>query len=549
MKGIGTTGASRGRVGVTRTGVEIGLDVGIGQLGISTDYGGGIVVGIGGQKIVWGREGGKIHYNVGGLEVIVEARDCVVVETKKIAGMVVARRTYPDPGCKLLPEPPKEPIPTPTPSSTGIDLPSTEEVGWVVFDMLDLYYVGIGLQYTLKTTRTISDIEKKNKTASSLPFKLVSKNNPGGAIDYTIPKNTSIHNFQTYYSAYNNPDRATAQASQPYPVNTYYWWYVAGFFGKVGEIKKFIEVVKKNNDANIASLPSKNTSVSGGFHTGGLNHYYFIPTAFIPLKDEIVFLPPPSTGNQPPMPESCCEALQADIEDIKNVLATKEILAGKLTFPWELRMPGGKGEEVIMDYPSLARAIAQMIDHLGIHPPKLSIKDINNAVAGDQSLNNQFPSVTKGFEALMAQVWDANADVDTLTNILYRLSWLNVQQTMSMAKVSAKVECLVDMLGGETEPSETTITTPFNISAGIKNTEEPTTRGKGFGKNIKTQESNKINKKIDANTEIATESLLPDFLKVRENPISVERFSGGTDINDKLDMLIMMIESLRRGQQ
>src|SRR4028118_54143 len=108
MIGIGGTGRSgqtRGAVGVTPTGIELGIDVGIGQLGISTDYGGGIVIGLGGQKIVWGREGGKISYNVGGLlQLTVEARDCVVVETRKIAGQVVSRHTYPDPGCKLPPE-------------------------------------------------------------------------------------------------------------------------------------------------------------------------------------------------------------------------------------------------------------------------------------------------------------------------------------------------------------------------------------------------------------------------------------------------------------
>jgi hypothetical protein len=206
-----------------------------------------------------------------------------------------------------------------------------------------------------------------------------------------------------------------------------------------------------------------------------------------------------------------------------------------MTFPWKWRMPGGQGEEIIMDYPNLMRAIAQMIDHLGIHPPKLSIKDINNAIAGDQSISNQFPSATQGFEALMAQVWDANADVDTLTNFLYRLSWLSVQQSMNMAVLSGKVQSVLDMVGGETEPSETSITTPFNIGAGI--VEKPS-KEKGFGKN-------QINSKIEANTEIATESLLPDFLKIRENPIIIETFSGTQDLFDKITILTLKIESLQ----
>lgn len=236
------------------------------------------------------------------------------------------------------------------------------------------------------------------------------------------------------------------------------------------------------------------------------------------------------------MPESCCESLKADIEDIKSVLATKEMLAKKLTFPWRLRMPGGEGDEIITDYPNLARCIAQMIDHLGIHPPKLSIKDINNAIAGDQSINNQFPSATQGFEALMAQVWDANADVDTLTNFLYRLSWLCVQQSMNLAVVSSDIQCIKDMVGGRTKPGTATLVTPFNIGAGVN---ESSTKGKGFGKG-----SGGIDQKIDVNTELSTESLLPDFLKIRENPVVIETFDGDKDVVDMLSMLILKVETL-----
>lgn len=66
--------------------------------------------------MTWGREGGTIHLGVGGFEVDVEARDCIVTETKSIFGQVVAQRSYPDPGCKspereekLEPKPPQSP--------------------------------------------------------------------------------------------------------------------------------------------------------------------------------------------------------------------------------------------------------------------------------------------------------------------------------------------------------------------------------------------------------------------------------------------------------
>jgi len=549
MKGIGTTqssGRSRGNVGVTPTGIEIGIDIGIGQLGISTDYGGGIVIGIAGQKIVWGREGGKIRYNVGGFEVIVEARNCVVVETRKIAGMVVGTHVYPDPGCKKLPPEPENPKPPLDPNSSNpspIEVPDLDVQGWVFLHVKSSGYTFAGeFGESLIFRKILSPIDERLPGfVGRAPLKLSSQVMRKTPRPYTFPEviiekngvQLFVHQIPIY-------DPISVRDSNGFFVNIEIGRqnassiYFTGdkqplfFWGKFKDIRKFI----KTNNTNVEERK--------GLYPTSYSVTEYIPFACIPYYGKIdAPPPPPSAGNQPPMPDRCCEALKADVEDIKEVLATKEILAGKLTFPWKLRMPGGEGDETIMDYPSLVRAIAQMLDHLGIHPPKLSIKDANNAIAGDQGLSNQFPSATQGFEALMAQVWDANSDVDTLTNILYRLSWLNVQQTMTTAKIAAKVQVISDMLGGETELSESTITTPFNIGAGIK---EKSSKGRGFGKN-----QGSIDSKIDANTEIVTESLLPDFLKVRENPITIERYSGGADLNDKIDMIILKLESLQRG--
>jgi hypothetical protein len=552
MRGTGATqssGRSRGNVGVTPTGVEIGIDIGIGQIGISTDYGGGIVLGIGGQKIVWGREGGKIHYNIGGFEVTVEARNCVVVETRKIAGIVVGTHVYPDPGCKKPPSEPEKPRPPldPNPDDPSpIEVPDLDISGWVFLHIKASGYsfagqFGEGLIFR----KILSPIEERiPRFVGRAPLKLSSQVIRKAPTSYTFPEviiekngvQLFVHQIPIY-------DPVPTRDSNGFLVNTEIMRqdassiYFTGdkqplfFWGNFRQIRKFIKTNNTNNQKIKSLYPKSYSSITE-----------YIPFACIPYTGTVDTPPPlPSAGNQPPMPDRCCEALKADIEEIREVLAVPEILAGKLTWPWKMRMPGGQGEEVIMDYPSLIRAVAQMIDHLGIHPPKLSIKDANNAIAGNQSLDNQFPSATQAFEALMSQVWDSNSDVDTLTNFLYRLSWLNVQQSMNMAKVSAQVQVISDMLGGETEPSETAITTPFNIGAGVK---EKSTKGKGFGK---TKTQNTIDSKIDANTEIVTESLLPDFLKIRENPIVIERYSGGADLNDKIDMIILKLESLQRG--
>lgn len=544
MRGTGATGATRGMgrtegvVGRSSGGIELGLKVGgIGQLGISTDYGGGIVVGIFGQKIVWGREGGNIHYNFGGLEVIVEARDCVVVETRKIFGQVTGRHVYPDPGCKQ----PKLPD-TASTKRPGVGSKLEELPG---FDNNCLYYV-IWLQHG-RATRIIFN-KSLVKTGEHEYYRLGTWTSTG---DVLRVENLEIGYFSPGYIEWH--DYPTRSDRAGYAINSN-----EGFAQIVGPGVQSPGIIEGDNAITFAN------GASGYLYNygDGIKNWikYWVapdaawefsvvkiscrnsnqPPTYLTPKTPSSNLPSPSAGNQPPMPESCCEALAADIEDIKEVLACKEILAGKMTFPWSWRMPGGQGEEIIMDYPNLLRAIAQMIDHLGIHPPKLTIKDINNAIAGDQSINNQFPSATQAFEATMAQIWDANADVDTLTNFLYRLSWLCVQQSMNLARLSGDVQALKDMLGGATELVESSITTPFNIGAGV--TEAPTKPGKGLGGQ---QKGKNIDRRIEANTEVSTESLLPDFLRIRENPIMVEQFSGDKDVMDMLSIIILKLESLQ----
>lgn len=527
----GRISGSKGGVGITPTGIELAINAGVGQLGISTDYGGGVVIGIGGQKITWGTGGGKIHYNLFGFELIVEARDCIVVETRKIAGQIVASHTYPDPGCKPLPLPKKK-LPDPVEGAppnldNEIELADTDEIIYCFYLAKVEYY----LWERIVNLHAVYEVTSNATSEFTYPLGY-----------YLHAPVSGVFEVRNHYNAFENrreewtKGRTLSAGKMGYyeddgsliTVNTLECRIIwqnrtICFYDTSRKIKAFMSGSARANRRNIAKDENRNRDA-------GVSRYFF----FFPTTTSLS--PPPSAGNRPPMPQDCCKQLAADLADLKEVLATKEILQGKLTFPWRLRMPGGQGEEVIKNYPNLARAMVQVIDHLGIHPPKLSIKDINNAIAGDQSISNQFPCATQGFEALMAQVWDANADVDTLTNFLYRLSWLCVQQSMNLAVVSADIQSIKDMIGGKTTPDKATITTPFNIGAGVKET----TKGKGFGKN----KNGEIDRKIDANTELSTESLLPDFLKIRDNDIIIERYTGDKDVVDMLSLILLKLETL-----
>ncbi len=553
----GSVGSQKGSVGVGSNGsVNLGIDTAGVKLGVTNDYGGAGTIGFGGQSVTWGTTGGKSQFGIGGFELIVEARDCVVVETKKIAGMTVSRRSYPDPGCKKLPQ-----VPSSSSGGSQIDknigFPS-EEIAPLLLNN-DLYHV-VFLWHTWIDTEFIwnpdPNIFVRDSVAADIHGQGVWLNNQ--VRFYATKVNPLPYARTPAYLEFHEPPNVAANQSWNFPQE--FTKYKANFKAWASINGNLQIVIPGGYRYNQQMLFPWHLTNTGAYIKDYIQNWkpagqiwdisvYRMPSPFgsgspTRVTPTLFSAPPtslsPSAGNQPPMPESCCESLKADLEDIKEVLATKEMLGKKLTFPWRLRMPGGEGDEVIMDYPNLARAIAQMIDHLGIHPPKLSIKDINNAVAGDQSIENQFPSGTQAFEALMAQVWDANADVDTLTNFLYRLSWLCVQQSMNLARVSGDIQCIKDMVGGETEPQESSITTPFNVGAGIEEKATPT-KGKGFGK----KPGGTIDKSIEANTELSTENLLPDFLKIRENPVIVQTFTGNKDIFDLLSIIVLKLEGLQ----
>jgi hypothetical protein len=497
-----------GRIKINREGGgEIEINIGIAKIGGTTDYGGAITLGVFGQEVTWGREGGTIHLGIGGFNVDVEARDCIVTEIKSIHGNIVAQRSYPDPGCKL----PDPPIPTPTPTPEpnpggGIDLPDSDEVGWVVFNMERKFYDGPVLEFTGMTIREASEIQLENKIASRLPFKLVSRNNPGGARDYTINKNTSIHIAQTYHTLYNESGTSglTAQCAQPFPINTYFWWYVAGFFGKVGDIKKFIDLAASNNDALIARLPALNSSASGGFHTGGLDFYYFIPVQFIPLKSAPQkpkpFLP---TGNKPPM-RDCCEEVLEYLSDFEEAFEIRRLLEEKFPISNSFMAPECDPTAVTeaKTYYEISQCLIRILAHGLIFEPRVNIKDADAAKAGDQEFKAKYVNATGWASAIAEALLEVKDDGNVSTNMDIRNAFAVTQTMVGLADANYKLEAIIDCFGIEVIPKVQTVDTPFNLQIQI---------GKGFGENNERQ--------INLNTDEATEKLLPVLLQTKKNKI------------------------------
>lgn len=172
-RGIGKTGD--GAITINREGGgAIEINIGIASIGVTTDYGGAISLGIAGQEVTWGREGGTIHIGIGGFAVDVEARDCIVTETKSIFGQIVAQRSYPDPGCKL-PDPPKPP---PQPQGEvppeGLEIPDGPEMIYMVLDgqKQGYYYNSWNNGFNQQTDTSILTAKTETRIINSPVMKL-----------------------------------------------------------------------------------------------------------------------------------------------------------------------------------------------------------------------------------------------------------------------------------------------------------------------------------------------------------------------------------------
>jgi len=539
VKGIGATqatGRSEGVVGVTPTGIELGLKVGgIGELGISTDYGGGIVVAIFGQKIVWGREGGKIHYNFGLLEVLVEARDCVVTETRKIAGQVVASHIYPDPGCKLPPEPetPKPPVPNPNPNSpTRVEIPDLDVQGIVFLHVEVASYEVNGTFGSGVTIRKIlSPLEEGLPTSvGRAPVKISSQTTRTAPTRQVFPEvvvekngvKLFVHQVVVYDPVavrdsrgfFVNVEIARQNASSIYFTGDKQPLF---FWGKLKDIRRFIEINDANVKDRIALYPTTYSIVK------------YIPFAFIPVSIK----PLPSAGNQPPMPESCCESLKADIEDIKEVLATKEMLAKKIIIPGELLEIQTDGKpvpkpEIILNYGQMAHAILLAINRYGIDSPiKVEIEDTDTTKKGKQSDEFTYNSPAVALQAILELLWEIKGDSASRLKIQVRMAYAITRTLKIVAGVGESVRSIIKMLGLPFRYDKKKVPLEFNLASAKK----------GFGK------EERRGRQGTSSTESELEALLPGLLQETEYDLPVPHFDADED-DDIRELLVKILIAL-----
>jgi hypothetical protein len=507
-------------VTVDREVAEAGIDLGFGSIGVTTDYGGGISLGLLGQEITWGREGGTIHIGVGGFNVDVEARDCIVTEIKSIAGHIVAQRSYPDPGCELPP-------PTPTPSTSpvspnpaipaGVEVPNTDVEGWVFVHVLaegtdfagkfhsHLFFRSITSPLKERLPRFVarSPVDMSVQAFKEFPNVIVKKNGIQlwvhripvydviRAIKREVPLNTEL-TYQFASSLYNTGDR-----------NPLF------FLGVFRDIRNFLEINNAQNKA-IAALDTTYTRNT------------YIPYACVPYYGEVEepnqpFLP---TGNKPPMKDCCEEVLDyladfAEAFDIERLLKDKFPVSNVFMAP-ECD-PASKTEA--KTYYEIMQCAFRVMAHGLIFEPRVEIKDADAAKAGDQNFKARYLNATGWASAVSEALLEVRDDGNVSTNMDIRNGFAVTQTMVGMADALYRLETILDCLGIKLIPKVETVETPYNLQIKV---------GKGFGKGNERQ--------IDLNTDEATEKLLPSFLQTQKNAIkTVEIHPRGRSILEILE--------------
>jgi len=519
----------------------ININLGIASIGATTDFGGAISLGIAGQEITWGREGGTIHIGIGGFAVDVEARDCIVTEVKSIFGIIVAQRSYSDPGCT----PPKEELP-PAPifdPIKGIELGDGAENVYVV---LQGRYSAFERRWytdttTFETNVTVSDIPENIEMPSFsplrptlLPFTVgeaykaerVQQGIDGGFIEGRITSRTIkldrsgktnrspmvLSSNQLYYSTRISDYTGTAEATvngQSAPV-----------WSSVTTPTTIIIYGSKTNCKNyIKTLQSYSVSASGSYSS--ITTY--IVKQVIPVgrqKPPAAFLP---TGNKPPIMQSCCEEILDMLEDIKEAFAVDRLLKDKFPVSNSFMAPECDPASVTRakNYYEIAQCLFRMMAHGMIFEPRVNIKDADAAKAGDQEFKAKYLNATGWASAVAEALLEIRDDGNVSTNMGIRSGFASTQTMVGLADAIYRIDAILDCMGIELAPKIETVETPYNVQIQI---------GKGFGEGNERQ--------IDLNQDEATEKLLPTFLQVKKNKIKT------VDIHPRSRSLKDILESI-----
>lgn len=482
-----------GKITINREGGgAIEINLGVASAGLTTDYGGGISLAIAGQEVTWGREGGTIHIGIGGFEVDVEARDCIVTEIKSIAGIVVAQRTYPDPGCKL-PDPPKPP-------KAEINVPGISgTLPGAVFDERGNKYLLAGYY---------SDPPRKFYGTDVLAKKItVTYDAAKAALDGTYDESYEDSFADRRYGP-NTWEKVLKEFSSVFSFGGWHTEFVSYRGadlpqpGDTGVDRQgAVTITQKYNYYYYSSIGHDSyVFTSGGFNLSWAIGNVKPPPAPVKLIPNRPFLP---TGNKPPR-KDCCEEILDYLADFEEAFDVKRLLKDKFPVSNTFMAPECDPASVTeaKSYYEIMQCVFRMMAHGMIFEPRVKIKDADAAKAGDQEFKAKYLNATGWASAVSEALMEVKDDGNVATNMDIRNGFAVTQLMVGLADAHYKLDTVLDCFGIKLAHDTQTVETPYNLMIRL---------GKGFGGNNERQ--------IDLNQDEATEALLPQLLQTKKNKI------------------------------
>jgi hypothetical protein len=514
-----------GRIKINKEGGgEVEINIGIAKIGGTTDYGGAITLGVFGQEVTWGREGGTIHLGIGGFEVDVEARDCIVTEIKSIYGNIVAQRSYPDPGCKL----PDPPTPTPAPPLTP---PGEDEPSVPIPDDNNTYWAIVGFtQWSIYKPNPVTFLpvigpEPIVPTGQyPIPFTveretIILNGTPEGRREkYRFRKGQNPRYTYIAVGRALEPEAAgvAVASTERFNNDTGMWEpysyrsLALALYGTGRNLSNFF--TKDKEDA--IRISSENNS----FWSVG----YFFPVRLIALSYDLPLQPLLPTGNKPPM-RDCCEEVLEYLADFEEAFEIRRLLEEKFPISNSFMAPECDQTSVTeaKTFYEIIQCVIRILAHGLIFEPGVKIKDADAAKAGDQEFKTKYLSATGWASAIAEALLEVKDDGNVSTNMDIRNAFAVTQTMVGLTDAIYKLEAIIDCLGIEVIPKVQTVDTPFNLQIQV---------GKGFGGNNERQ--------IDLNTDEATEKLLPVLLQTKKNKIKT------LDIHPRSRSLLEILENI-----
>lgn len=214
--------------------------------------------------------------------------------------------------------------------------------------------------------------------------------------------------------------------------------------------------------------------------------------------------------------------------DLVKTLAPHKLLYGNkdegYVVPNEQLFPGGKGYQSTKDYPGILTRQFSATQRYGFDSPiYIEVEDANPAVEGDQEAGFEVENLAGAIEKLLYNAVETRNDVDALTNINVRESYLLSRVYQIVVRLWYRVTAILDGLGIATRQQKVDVPCEFNPFAGVQ-----FKRGFRPSEDDDDLDLTPTPDNLDLHDDDTTEKMLPELLKNSSLPQSVDEFKKKT---------------------